>query len=116
MLREMCCQQNKLPNDLAVSFIDSVSVFNTDGTIRTKANLPTASQAITVVATVTSESATVNITKEYVVTVVNATDRASADASVFVYNTAVAASVVVVGDTAPVLVPIIARVNDGDKV
>lgn len=74
---------DKLPADLTVSYTDSKDVFNTDGTIKNKQNIPNVGEKITVVVKVTSASANLNLTQEFTVGVVKADDWASvADAKI----------------------------------
>ena len=74
---------DKLPADLTVSYTDSKDVFNTDGTIKNKQNIPNVGEKITVVVKVTSASANLNLTQEFTVGVVQADDWVSvADAKI----------------------------------
>lgn len=103
---------DKLPSDLTVSFTDNKAVFNTDGTIKTKGNIP-ASGDITVVAAVTSASQNVNLTKEFKVSVVAASGWSEVTDSAILFNTDVQGKVLALGDTAATLVPTAAKQNDG---
>lgn len=105
---------DQLPADLTVSYVDNKDVFNADGTIKAKDKIPAVSGTIKVVATVTSESAGINLTKEFTVTVVNPTDWASVTDTKLVFNTDVTGSVAVVGDTIGI-VPTVATQNNGTE-
>ena len=105
----------QLPADLTVSYADSADVFNTDGTIKNSSKIPAVGEKITVVATIKSTTANLNLTKEFQVGVVEATDWASVTDAKIMNNTT-ELSVVPVGATDLTLVPTGVKQSDGSAV
>ena len=105
----------QLPADLTVSYADSADVFNTDGTIKNSSKIPAVGEKITVVATIKSTTANLNLTKEFQVGVVKATDWASVTDAKIMNNTT-ELSVVPVGATNLTLVPTGVKQSDGSAV
>lgn len=105
----------QLPADLTVSYADSADVFNTDGTIKNSSKIPAVGEKITVVATIKSTTANLNLTKEFQVGVVEATDWASVTDAKIMDNTT-ELSVVPVGATDLTLVPTGVKQSDGSAV
>ena len=105
----------QLPADLTVSYADSADVFNTDGTIKNSSKIPAVGEKITVVATIKSTTANLNLTKEFQVGVVKATDWASVTDAKIMDNTT-ELSVVPVGATDLTLVPTGVKQSDGSAV
>lgn len=103
-----------LPADLNVSFADNLGVFKTDGTLADKAKIPAAGNSITVVATVTSESQSLNKSVEFKVNVVAKTAWKEVKEAKLVANTDVDVNTAVVGDAIK-LVPTVAVQNDGTE-
>lgn len=103
----------KLPADLKVSFADSKGAFNADGTIKDKTKIGETGE-ITVVATVTSESAELNLSKEYKVTIVTAAAWANVSEANILFNSDVVGSVITLADTATLL-PTVATTNGGTE-
>lgn len=105
--------QDNLPEDLHVTFVDNKDVFNEDGTIKNASKIGAKNGEIKVVATVTSASQQLALTKEFTVDIIAAADYATIT-EIALLNGDVTVNTAVVGDQLT-LIPRKVVQNDGTK-